>query len=155
MSTVFTVSQQVSTDMIDHNNRMHDSHYNHIFSDIINQFNYAHGLSLEERETLSYTMFTAEEQTSYLQELKLDETYTVKLYLYDYDVKRAHFFAFMYKQDDTLAATNEAMMLGIDRNTNKVSPFPQQYYQQLEQYYAQQPTINWPKQLGHRIGIPK
>jgi acyl-CoA thioester hydrolase len=155
MSTVFTISQQVSTDMIDHNNHMHDSHYNHIFSDIINQFNYAHGLSLEERKTLSYTMFTAEEQTSYLQELKLDETYTVKLYLYDYDVKRAHFFAFMYKQDDTLAATNEAMMLGIDRNTNKVSPFPQQYYQQLEQYYAQQPTINWPKQLGHRIGIPK
>lgn len=134
---------------------MHDSHYNHIFSDIINQFNYAHGLSLKEREILNYTMFTAEEQTSYLQELKLDETYTVKLYLYDYDVKRAHFFAFMYKQDDSLAATNEAMMLGIDRNTNKVSPFPKQYYQQLEQYYAQQPTIKWPKQLGHRIGIPK
>lgn len=134
---------------------MHDSHYNHIFSDIINQFNYAHGLSLKEREILNYTMFTAEEQTSYLQELKLDETYTVKLYLYDYDVKRAHFFAFMYKQDDSLAATNEAMMLGIDRNTNKVSPFPQQYYQQLEQYYAQQLTIKWPKQLGHRIGIPK
>ena len=45
---------------------MHDANYNIIFSDVVNRFNYSHGLSLKERENLAYTLFTLEEHTTYL-----------------------------------------------------------------------------------------
>ncbi|NWK83192.1 thioesterase, partial [Staphylococcus sp. GSSP0090] len=61
MKNPFTIIQQVSEDMIDHNGHMHDAHYNIVFSDAINQFNYQHGLSLVDREALNYTLFTVEE----------------------------------------------------------------------------------------------
>lgn len=80
MKNPFTVIQQVNEDMIDHNGHMHDAHYNMVFSDAINQFNYQHGLSLEEREALNYTLFTVEEHTAYLSELKKNERYHITIY---------------------------------------------------------------------------
>lgn len=61
----------------------------------------------------------------------------------------------MVRQDGEIAATNEVMMMGIDQNKRRSAAFPEDYYQQIERYAQQeQQTIEWPKQLGHRIGIP-
>ena len=92
MSKTFTVTRKVTEDLIDNNNHMHDAYYNVIFSDVINEFNYSHGLSLKEREESQYTVFTIEAHTTYLAELSLDQSFTVELYLYDYDYKRTHLF---------------------------------------------------------------
>ncbi|MDU9352467.1 thioesterase family protein [Staphylococcus warneri] len=155
MSQTFTVSKTVTEDFIDHNNHMHDAYYNIIFSDVIDDFNYNHGLSLDERAQYEYTTFTIEEHTSFLSELTLNEQYYVELYIYDYDYKRVHFFLRMIRQDGEVAATNEVMMMGIDQNKRRSAAFPEDYYQQIERYAQQeQLTIEWPKQLGHRIGIP-
>ncbi|MBE9429159.1 3-hydroxyacyl-CoA dehydrogenase [Staphylococcus warneri] len=155
MSQTFTVSKTVTEDFIDHNNHMHDAYYNIIFSDVIDDFNYSHGLSLDKRAQYEYTTFTIEEHTSFLSELTLNEQYYVELYIYDYDYKRVHFFLRMIRQDGEVAATNEVMMMGIDQNKRRSAAFPEDYYQQIERYAQQeQLTIEWPKQLGHRIGIP-
>ncbi|MFM2575409.1 thioesterase family protein [Staphylococcus warneri] len=155
MSQTFTVSKTVTEDFIDHNNHMHDAYYNIIFSDVIDDFNYSHGLSLDERAQYEYTTFTIEEHTSFLSELTLNEQYHVELYVYDYDYKRVHFFLRMVRQDGEIAATNEVMMMGIDQNKRRSAAFPEDYYQQIERYAQQeQQTIEWPKQLGQRIGIP-
>ena len=50
MSHTFKVTRNVTEDLIDNNNHMHDAYYNMIFSEVVNEFNYSHGLSLEERE---------------------------------------------------------------------------------------------------------
>ena len=92
MSHTFKVTRNVTEDLIDNNNHMHDAYYNMIFSEVVNEFNYSHGLSLEEREASQYTVFTIEEHTTYLAELSLGQTFIVELYLYDYDYKRTHFF---------------------------------------------------------------
>lgn len=151
----FTIIQSVSNDMIDHNGHVHDANYNMVFSDAINQFNYQHGLSLQERQQLNFTIFTVEEHTSYLSELIEDDEFHITIYVYNYDAKRVHFFSFMHKTDNTIVATNEAMMLGIDRATKKAAPFPPQYLNQVVHYYDNQPSIEWPKQLGHRLNIPQ
>lgn len=155
MQNPFTINHYVTQDIIDHNNHVHDAQYNMIFSDAINQFNYQKGLSLEERETLSYTLFTVEEQTAYLSELVENDEYQITIYLYDYNEKSVHFFSIMTKTDGTTVATNEALMLGINRKTNKTSPFPEQYANEIISYYNNQRRIDWPKQLGHRIGITR
>jgi len=155
MSKTFTVTRKVTEDLIDNNNHMHDAYYNVIFSDVINEFNYSHGLSLKEREESQYTVFTIESHTTYLAELSLDQSFTVELYLYDYDYKRTHLFLRMLHEDGTIAATNEVMMMGIDKNQRRSAPFPEKYMEFIEAYDLEQEKIEWPKQLGHRIGIPK
>ncbi|MCE3399373.1 thioesterase family protein, partial [Staphylococcus aureus] len=142
-------------DLIDNNNHMHDAYYNVIFSDVINEFNYSHGLSLKEREESQFTVFTIEAHTTYLAELSLDQSFTVELYLYDYDYKRTHLFLRMLHEDGTIAATNEVMMMGIDKNQRRSAPFPEKYMEIIEAYDLEQEKIEWPKQIGHRIGIPK
>ncbi|MCE5038591.1 thioesterase family protein [Staphylococcus auricularis] len=153
MQYPFITHHQVTEDMIDHNGHMHDSDYNIVFSKAINEFHYQHGLSLAERDQLDYTVFTAEAHTSYLSELAKEDHFNIHVYIYDYDEKRIHFFLMLYKDDDTLAATNEVMMIGIDRSTNQTAPFPASFFTQLEQAYHAQPQVNWPKQLGHRISV--
>ena len=155
MSKPFTVTRKVTEDLIDNNNHMHDAYYNVIFSDVINEFNYSHGLSLKEREESQYTVFTIEAHTTYLAELSLDQSFTVELYLYDYDYKRTHLFLRMLHEDGTIAATNEVIMMGIDKNQRRSAPFPEKYMEFIEAYDLEQEKIEWPKQLGHRIGIPK
>ena len=155
MSKTFTVTRKVTEDLIDNNNHMHDAYYNVIFSDVINEFNYSHGLSLKEREESQFTVFTIEAHTTYLAELSLDQSFTVELYLYDYDYKRTHLFLRMLHEDGTIAATNEVMMMGIDKNQRRSAPFPEKYMEFIEAYDLEQEKIEWPKQLGHRIGIPK
>lgn len=155
MSKTFTVTRKVTEDLIDNNNHMHDAYYNVIFSDVINEFNYSHGLSLKEREESQYTVFTIEAHTTYLAELSLDQSFTVELYLYDYDYKHTHLFLRMLHEDGTIAATNEVIMMGIDKNQRRSAPFPEKYMEFIEAYDLEQEKIEWPKQLGHRIGIPK
>ena len=155
MSKIFTVTRKVTEDLIVNNNHMHDAYYNVIFSDVINEFNYSHGLSLKEREESQFTVFTIEAHTTYLAELSLDQSFTVELYLYDYDYKRTHLFLRMLHEDGTIAATNEVMMMGIDKNQRRSAPFPEKYMEIIEAYDLEQEKIEWPKQIGHRIGIPK
>ena len=155
MKNPFTVSNNVTPDMIDHNGHVHDANYNMVFSEAINQFNYTHGLSLAERDKLNYTLFTVEEQTAYLSELTEGDTFTITIYIYDYNEKSLHFFSIMTNQDGINIATNEAMMLGIDRTINKTAPFPKSFADQVSNYYDNQQLIEWPKQLGHKIGISR
>lgn len=155
MNDPFKVTQVVTSDMIDHNGHVHDANYNMVFSEAINQFNYIHGLSLAERKTLNYTLFTVEEQTAYLSELTEGDVFTIDIYIYDYNEKSVHFFSIMSKQDGTNVATNEAMMLGIDRTKSKTAPFPDHFAKQISHYYDRQQRIDWPKQLGHRIRISR
>ena len=53
MSNPVIINKVVEANQIDHNNHMHDSEYNKVFSEVVNEFNYTHGLSLKEREVLS------------------------------------------------------------------------------------------------------
>lgn len=155
MEHLFTVHGKVEASMIDHNQHMHDSEYNEAFSQATNQFNYQSGLSLEERNELNYTIFTLEEHTTFMKQLKLDDTYQVDIYIYNYDYKRVHFFLIMRNADGNMVATNEQMMMGIDRSTEKSAPFPDTFKDNVAHYYHIQPDIEWPKQLGHRINIPQ
>lgn len=142
MSKTFTVTRKVTEDLIDNNNHMHDAYYNVIFSDVINEFNYSHGLSLKEREESQYTVFTIEAHTTYLAELSLDQSFTVELYLYDYDYKRTHLFLRMLHEDGTIAATNEVMMMGIDKNQRRSAPFPEKYMEFIEAYDLEQEKLS-------------
>ena len=60
----------------------------------------------------------------------------------------------LFKNDETLAATSEIMMMGINRLTRRPASFPH-YKSNIQIYYDSQYDQRWPKSLGHQIGIQK
>ena len=64
-------------------------------------------------------------------------------------------FLELFKNDETLAATSEIMMMGINRSTRRPASFPTHYKSNIQIYYDSQYDKRWPKSLGHQIGIPK
>lgn len=97
---------------------------------------------LLKKEENQYTVFTIEAHTTYLAELSLDQSFTVELYLYDYDYKRTHLFLRMLHEDGTIAATNEVMMMGIDKNQRRSAPFPEKYKEFIEAYDLEQEKLS-------------
>ena len=59
----------------------------------------------------------------------------------------------MLIDNQEVVATNEVMMLGIDRTQRRVAPFPKHYLNAIQDY-AHKKKNEWPPQLGHSIGIP-
>ena len=155
MNYPFIIHKSVVSSQVDFNQHMYDAEYNSVFSEVISEFNHYNGLSLKEREALNYTTFTVEEHTTYLKELHFEESFSVRVRIYDYDEKRVHFFLELFKNDETLAATSEIMMMGINRSTRRPASFPAHYKSNIQIYYDSQYDKRWPKSLGHQIGIPK
>ena len=50
-------------------------------------------------------------------------------------------------------AIYEVMLMGIDINTNRSAPFPEQILESIELYFNTIPINERPKQLGHRIEL--
>ena len=91
MNYPFIIHKSVVSSQVDFNQHMHDAEYNSVFSEVISEFNHYNGLSLKEREALNYTTFTVEEHTTYLKELHFEESFSVRVRIYNYDEKRVHF----------------------------------------------------------------
>ncbi|ARJ50503.1 thioesterase family protein [Staphylococcus lutrae] len=146
----------VQADWIDRNGHMNDAVYAKVFSSAIDHFHDQIGLTSAKRDQCAFTVFTLETHLTYLQELKLHTPFKIKVSIYDLDQKRTHFFLqLLHQETDALMATAETMMMGIDQQTRSAAPFPKEIYAQLQHYVQTQGTLEWPKQLGHRIGIPR
>ena len=107
-----------------------------------------------QRETVYNIQFLLLKHTTFLHELTLGQEFNIELFLYNYDDKRTHFFLRMLIDNQEVVATNEVMMLGIDRTQRRAAPFPKHYLNAIQDYAHKQEKIEWPPQLGHSIGIP-
>ena len=87
--------------------------------------------------------------------MKLDEDISVKVHLYDYDSKRLHVFMEMLNSEQALTSTYEVMLMGIDTENRRPSPFPDSIAHNIEAYYKKDEMTTRPKQLGHQIGITR
>ncbi|MCS4486087.1 thioesterase family protein [Staphylococcus americanisciuri] len=156
LSYPFSDHTIVDNAWIDRNGHMNDAAYARVFSLAIDHFHDQIGLTTAEREVRNYTVFTLETHITYLQEIERGHTISIKVRIYDYDAKRTHFFMELFDtKTNTLCATGETMMMGIDRNTRRSAPYPDDIYRQLAHYFTSQGQQQWPEQLGHRMSIPQ
>lgn len=156
LSYPFVDTTLVDDAWIDRNGHMNDAEYARVFSLAIDHFHDQIGLTTEERTRRNYTVFTLETHITYIREIAQGHTIDIHVRIYDYDDKRTHFFMTLFdRETNTLCATGETMMMGIDRNTRRAAPYPDDIYHQLAHYYTSQGQQEWPAQLGHRIGIPR
>lgn len=155
MGYIYTYEDKVHPSWIDHNQHLHDAQYFSIFSDAVVGFFAKMGFSIDYRQKHDTTIFNLEAHITYLKEMLLDETFTVEVYVYDYDHKRVHFFLKMFNQDQIPSATYEVIMMAIDNQQRRSSAFPDFVFDNIKTYYEEQGEFETPKQLGHAIGIPR
>jgi len=149
------IQDKVPETWIDYNGHMNDAEYVRAFSWAVDAFMNFIGITEDYRNKSQYTMYTMETHVCYLNEMKLDEPFEIRMYVIDYDVKRTHLFFELYGEHGKRAATSEQMLMGIDQSTGKASPFPEEIYSQVKELAAKHTPMKKPKEVGRVIGIRK
>ncbi|WP_431801638.1 thioesterase family protein [Halobacillus andaensis] len=153
MEQSFLFKQTVPADWVDYNGHMNDAEYNRAFSQATDAFIDHLGLDEEARAHFSYTIFTLETHTCYLQEMKQASAFEITARVLDYDAKRIHLFLFMHDAESNLVATLEEMLMGIDQNEGRGAPFPEAIKESIAGFYEKWSEHDLPKQAGRTIGI--
>ncbi|CAM3184289.1 thioesterase family protein [Filibacter tadaridae] len=151
--TIFSYSSDVLHEWVDYNGHMNDSAYSKVFSLAVDSFMEHIGLDEEARSSYGYTMFTLETHICYLLEAHEGERLTITTQLLDTDEKRIHIFFTMWNENRELVATSEQMLMGIDTNSGKAAPFPNDVAEVVEKIALADSQLETPKQAGRRIGI--
>ncbi|PTI58943.1 thioesterase [Staphylococcus succinus] len=134
---------------------MNDAEYNRVFSDATDAWLVTLGLDLQAIEQLKYTIFTLENHLMYLKEIKVNESITVTVELFDFDAKRLHVFMTLKNEQNDRCATYEVMLMGMDTESNKPKPFPETIRKSVEFYSDIALIQHQPEELGHHIGIKR
>ncbi|GLY09277.1 thioesterase family protein [Pseudobacillus badius] len=147
------LEDHVRDEWLDYNGHMNDAEYARVFSWA--GFNWMEEVGFNDafREKYQYTIFTLESHLCYLAEMKPKEALTVSIQVLDYDEKRVHFFFELFGEGGKRAATCEQMLMGIDQNSRRPAPFPNELFQKIAALHAQQQALPKPKEAGRAIGI--
>ncbi|WP_163538553.1 thioesterase family protein [Gracilibacillus sp. YIM 98692] len=153
MNQAFQFSKLVPFEWVDYNGHMNDAEYNRAFSEATDAFIDHIGLYEKARIDWSYTVYTLETHTCYLQEMKEGEGFEITAQILDYDAKRIHLFLSMKNKEGNLVATLEEMLMGIDQTEVRGAPFPDPVSGNVAKIYKEQADQDQPKQAGRKIGI--
>ena len=149
----FSYEDYVQSEWVDYNGHMNDSAYAKVFSHTVDAFMDYIKLDEEARKKYDYTIFTLETHLCYLLEASEGEKLTVTAQLLDADDKRLHMFFTMKNGEENIIATSEQMLMGIDTEQGKASPFPVTIATGIDQLLQKDKQLETPKQVGRRIGI--
>ena len=146
--------QQVLPEWIDFNGHMNVAYYVMAFDHGVDGLTSYLDIGPEGIEARGTSTFTLEMHTNYLQELHLDDPIRLTCQLLDYDSKRVHFFFNMYHtEEDYLAATCEQLLLHVNLEERRSSPFPQSAVSKLETLMLLHRQLPRPEKAGRSIGI--
>ncbi|MCL7941567.1 thioesterase family protein [Halomonas sp. ATCH28] len=143
---------RVAPEWVDYNGHMNDAEYARVFSLGVEALMDAIGLDEAGRARHGYTLYTLETHLCYRREAHEGQPLRVSLTLLDRDAKRLHVFFELRDEADTLLATSEQMLMGIDSEAGRPAPFPAP----AEAAIAALPHATqdaWPELAGRTIGI--
>ncbi|MGE4612067.1 MAG: thioesterase family protein [Paracoccaceae bacterium] len=93
-------------------------------------------------------------QVHYLGEILEGERFYCSVRLIDCDTKRIHVFVELFKADgDELAATYEQLIVNVDLETRRSTPYPEWAQARMRDMLAAHARLERPTQLGAIIGI--
>jgi acyl-CoA thioester hydrolase len=105
------------------------------------------------REKLG-TTFVLEAHVTYDQEVKEGDPLRVTTQILDYDAKRLHLIHMMYHATEGyLAATAELMLMNIDLESRRSSPWPAWALERIEKMAAAHASLPRPSKAGRVIRI--
>ncbi|WP_163527676.1 thioesterase family protein [Halobacillus ihumii] len=155
MNSLVVLKDHVRKEWIDYNGHMNDADYVRAFSWAVDGFVREMGVTDAFREKEQYTMFTLENHVCYLAEMNFEESLEVHATVLDYDAKRVHLFLELYGAEGKRAATSEQMLMGMDQESGRPGPFPDEVSSKLQSLADQFSVETKPKEAGRVIGIKK
>ena len=146
--------QHVLSEWIDFNGHMNVAFYVKAFDHGVDGLIDYVDIGPEGIDTRGTSTFTLEMHINYLQELHLGDPIRLTCQLLDYDSKRIHYFFNMYHATENyLAATCEQLLLHVNLEERRSSPFPKTVLSKLETLMALHRQLPPPEQAGQKIGI--
>ena len=149
------IQDKVPEAWMDYNGHMNDVEYVRAFSRGVDQFMNVIGMTEDFLAKSKYTIYTMENHVCYLDEMKLGESFEVFINVIDYDIKRIHLFFELYGENGKRAATSEQLLMGINQEEGKASPFPEEIFNHIEELATKHKPAENPKEVGRVIGIRK
>ena len=140
---------------IDYNGHLNMAYYNVLFDRGCDSFFEEIGLGLDYIKQRNLSFYTAEAHVRYVRELHLGDKVRVAMQIVDHDEKRIHAYAELMHEDGWLSATSETMSLHIDMSGPRVSPFPDDIMNQLNEVADRHQNLPRSENIGRRIEIVK
>ncbi len=146
----------IESQWIDYNGHFNMAYYNVLFDRDSDVALALVGLGPDYIKRTGNSYFTLEAHVSYLRELGAADLVTITTQILDYDAKRLHYVQQMHHAGENwIACVNEIIVMHVDMTTKKSSPFPEEILIKVKAMYESHKTLPIPKQVGHKIGIPR
>jgi acyl-CoA thioester hydrolase len=152
---VIELDAVVRPEWIDSNGHLNLAYYVVVFDLATDALYKVLGIGDAYREASGNSCFTAETHTLYEREVRLGDKLLVRGWLLGADTKRLHYFHEMFHvESGERSAVQELMALHIDMRVRRVTPYPPERYQALQQAVKEYAPETLPKGAGRRIALP-
>ncbi len=149
-------TQKVEDQWTDYNGHMNMAYYAVLFDRSAEEMFETFGLGPDYVRQTNCSFFTLETHTTYAHEIHAGDSVRIENQIIDADMKRVHYVQQMYHAEESfLSCVLEVMVAHVDLTTKKTAPFPADIQTQINAMLAEHKVITLPKQVGHKIGIPR
>lgn len=147
--------RQVPVEWIDYNGHMNVAYYTMAFDHALDMFLEDElGIGEAHAERCRHGPYALQANFQYLGEILEGESFVISIRLIDCDAKRMHIFVEMRNCDDnSLAATGEHMLMNVDLDARRSTPYPTWAQKRMQTMLGNHETQSRPKHLGASIGI--
>jgi acyl-CoA thioester hydrolase len=140
----------------DYNNHLNMAYYGVLFDKSAEEMFEAFGLGPDYVKETNCSFFTLETHTTYLHEIHAGAQVRIENQIIDADLKRVHYVQQMFHAGENwLCCVLEVIVSHVDLTAKKTAPFPAFLQMQIDAMLSQHKAIELPKQVGHKIGIPR
>jgi acyl-CoA thioester hydrolase len=148
--------QKVEDQWTDYNGHMNMAYYAVLFDHSAEEMFETFGLGPDYVSKTNCSFFTLETHTTYINEIHAGETVRIENQIIDCDHKRVHYVQQMFHaKENWLSCVLEVMVSHIDLTAKKTSVFPAEIQKQIDTLHESHKALSLPKQVGHKIGIPR
>lgn len=145
----------VRPEWVDYNGHLRDAFYMLIFSFATDALIDYIGLDAATRLQTHTSIYTLESHINYLQEVKGGAKVRIETQLLGHDAKRLHIYQTMHLNEGTEAVSvNEQMLMHIDTNGPKSTPFSADILGRLQAIAASHQGLAKPKYMGKVMRLP-
>ena len=147
--------EHVRAEWLDYNDHLNVAYYVMVFDHASEAFVEYLGMGAEYTRATRGSWVVLEAHNTFARELRLGDPLRVTSQVLAHDAKRVHLFHTLYHAGEGYAAaTSELMLMHLDLESRRSSPFPSAVFERLRQVARAHAGLPRPPQVGRVIGLP-
>jgi len=147
--------ERVRGEWLDYNDHLNVAYYLMVFDHASEAFVEYLGMGAEYTRATRGSWVVLEAHTTFSRELRRDDLLRVETQVLAFDAKRVHLFHTLYHAGEGYqAATNELMLMHVDLEARRSSPFPPAVLERVRQVARAHAELPRPPEVGRVIGLP-